>query len=120
MRQNRDNTLSPRVPTVAPDIATPLAQFSPVSEKEEHSIVKKTAQNTCELDPLPTLLLYESFDLLLPALTNIINRSLLSSEVPPEFKTAAVKAPLKKASLDSHGNKKTFSQSRIFHFYHIS
>ena len=101
-------------------IAAPLVQFSPVSEKEVHSIVKKTAQNTCELDPLPTLLLYESFDLLLPALTNIINRSLLSSEVPPEFKTAAVKAPLKKASLDSHGNKKTFSPARIFHVYHIS
>ena len=100
MRQNRDNTLSPRVPTVAPDIATPLAQFSPVSEKEVHNILKKTAQKTCELDPLPTSLLYENTDLLLPALTNIINRSLLSGEVPSEFKTAVVKPLLRKASLD--------------------
>ena len=83
-----------------PDIVTPLVQFSPVSEKEVHNILKKTAQKTCELDPQPTSLLYENIDLLLPALTNIINRSLPSGEVPSEFKTAVVKPLLKKASLD--------------------
>ena len=82
-----------------PDIATPFVQFSPVSEKEVHNILEKTAQKTCELDPLPTSLLYENIDLLLPALTNIINRSLLFGEVPSEFKTAVVKPLLRKASL---------------------
>ena len=74
-----------------PDIATPLVQFSQVLEKEVHSILMKTAKKTRELDPLPTSLLHENTDLFLPALTNIINRSLLSGEVPPEFKTAVVK-----------------------------
>ena len=100
IRQNLDNTPSPHVPTVVPDKAIPLVQFSPVLEKEVHNILKKTAHKTCELDPLPTSLLYENIDLLLPALTNIINRSLLSGEVPSEFKTAVVKLLLKKASLD--------------------
>ena len=83
-----------------PDIATPLVQFSAVSKKEVHNILKKTEQKTCELDPLPTSQLYKNVDIILQALTNIINRSLLSSEVQSEFKTAAVKPLLKKASLD--------------------
>ena len=88
-----------------PDIATPLVQHSPALEKEVHNSFKKTAQKTCELEPLPTLLLYENSDLLLPALTNIINRSLLSGEVPSEFKTDVVKPPLTKASLDPNQMK---------------
>ena len=87
IRQNLDNAPSPHVPAV-------------VSEEEVHNTFKKTAQKTCEFDPLPISLLYENTDLLLPALTNIINRSLLSGEVPSEFKTAVVKLLLKKASLD--------------------
>ena len=76
-----------------PDIATPLVQFSPVLEKEVHNVLKKTAQKTWKLDPLPVLLFYENIDLL-PALTNIINRSLLSGEFPSKFK--------KKLQLSSH------------------
>ena len=106
IRQTLDNTPFTHVPTVVPDIATPLVQFSPVSEKEVHNILKKTAQKTCELDPQPTSLLYENIDLILPALTNIINRSLLSSEVPSEFKTAVVKPLHKKASLNPNQMKK--------------
>ena len=100
IRQTLDNTPFTHVPTVVPDKAIPLVQFSPVLEKEVHNILKKTAHKTCELDPLPTSLLYENIDLLLPALTNIINRSLLFGEVPSEFKTAVVKPLLRTASLD--------------------
>ena len=60
----------------------------------------KTAQKTCQLDPLLTSLLYENIDLLFPALTNTINRLLLSGKVPLEFRTAVVRPLLKKASLD--------------------
>ena len=48
VRQNLDN-ISPHVPTVVPDITTPLVQFSPVSEKEVHNIFKKTAQKLANL-----------------------------------------------------------------------
>ena len=82
-----------------PDKATTLVQFSQVSETEVHNILKKTAQKTCELDPLPTSLLYDNIDLLLPALTNSINRWLLSGEVPSELKTAVVKPQLKRPAL---------------------
>ena len=99
IRQNLDNTPSPHVKTDVPDIKTPLVQFSLVSEKEVHNILKKTAQKTCELDLLQTLVLYENIDLLLPALTNSINRWLLSGEVPSELKTAVVKPQLKRPAL---------------------
>ena len=45
IKQNLDNIPSPHVQTVVPNIATPLVQFSAVSEKEAHSIHKKTAHN---------------------------------------------------------------------------
>ena len=77
MRQNLDNTPLAHVPAVVPDIATPLVQFSSVSEKEVHNVLNQIAQKTCELDLLPISLLYENIYLLLPALTNIENRSLL-------------------------------------------
>ena len=104
IRQNLDNSPYPYVSTVVPDIATALVQFSPVSEKEVHNILKKTAQKTCKLDPLPTSLFYENIDVL-PVLMNIINRLLLSGEVPSEFKTAVVKPLLKKASFDPNQMK---------------
>ena len=59
-----------------------------------------SVSNYTEIEP--KTLLYENTDLLLRA---IINRSLLSGEVPSEFKTAAVKPPLKKASLDPNQRK---------------
>ena len=99
IRQNLDNTPSPHVPTDVSDIKTPLVQFH-WYQKKVHNILKKTVQKPCELDPLPTSLLYENVDLLPPATTNIIIRLLLSGEIPSEFKTTVVKPPLKKAGLD--------------------
>ena len=57
---------------------------------------------SCELDPIPTTLLYENLDILLPTLTNIINTSLTTGIVPPDLKTAIVRPLLKKLSLDKN------------------
>ena len=54
-------------------------------------ILQKTVPKSCDLDPIPTALLYENLDVLLPTITNIINTSLASGFVPPDFKTAIVK-----------------------------
>ena len=56
------------------------------------------------LDPMPTSLFVECLDEL-PAVTHIINSSLVSGVVPPEFKTAIVKPLLKKPSLDYNNLK---------------
>ena len=54
------------------------------------------------LIPIPTKLLYENVDVLLPTITNIINTSLASDVISPDFKTAMVKPLLKKTSLDKN------------------
>ena len=85
---------------------SPLTVFSPVSERYVMDVLKKSAPKTCDLDPLPTSLLYEMLDLVLPALTRIINDSLCSGVFPDVFKTALVKPLLKKPKLDHNELKK--------------
>jgi len=55
---------------------------------------------TCELDCIPTKLLYDSMDIVLPNLTTIINNILISGIVPNCLKKALVRPLLKKPSLD--------------------
>ena len=52
------------------------------------------------LDPIPTWLIKESRSELLPVMTNIINSSLRSSQVPKSMKSAIVTPLLKKSTLD--------------------
>ena len=62
----------------------------------------KVTVRPCELDPIPTTLLYDNLDILLPTITNIINTSLTTGIVPRGLKTAIVKPLLKKPSLDKN------------------
>ena len=54
----------------------------------------------CQLDPLPTWLMIECLDVLLPIFTKIVNLSLSIGEVPSELKHAIIKPLLKKSGLD--------------------
>lgn len=51
----------------------------------------------CSLDPLPSLLMKNCVDVLLPIVTNIVNCSLDSYTVPHVMKEALVRPILKKA-----------------------
>eukprot|EP00745_Piridium_sociabile_P012062 TRINITY_DN18726_c0_g1_i1.p1 TRINITY_DN18726_c0_g1~~TRINITY_DN18726_c0_g1_i1.p1 ORF type:complete len:1158 (-),score=142.61 TRINITY_DN18726_c0_g1_i1:196-3669(-) len=84
---------------------TPLVEFTPVSEDFVRKTILRTAPKSCELDPLPTKLLCNHLDHLLPSITNIMNKSLTTGIVPPEFKTAIVRPLLKKATLDPNNLK---------------
>ena len=79
-----------------------LQTFTPVTEQFVSEIPQKTVPKSCDLDPIPTELLYENLDVLLPTITNIVDTSLASGFVPPDFKTAIVKPLLKKPSLDQN------------------
>ena len=79
-----------------------LQTFTPVTEQFVSEILQKTVPKSCDLDPIPTELLYENLDVLLPTITNIVDTSLASGFVPPDFKTAIVKPLLKKPSLDQN------------------
>jgi hypothetical protein len=82
-------------------LGLPLTAFQPVSESTVREVLNRTAIKTCELDPLPTSLLTELMDDLLPSFTSVINYSLLTGSFPPMFKSAVVRPLLKKPSLDT-------------------
>ena len=77
---------------------SPLTAYHPVSQSTVREVLNKTAIKTCELDPLPSPLLAELIDDLLPSFTSV-NDSLLSV-----FKSAVVR-PLLNKPLDTENLK---------------
>ena len=63
------------------------------------------ACKTCDLDPIPTSLLFDCSDEIVPALTRVVNQSLLSGTFQTVFKHSIVKPLLKKTSLDPNDLK---------------
>ena len=65
-----------------------MSFFTPATVEEVRLIIKNSPTKSCELDPLPTWLLKECLEDLLPAIVNIINRSLETGVMPHAFKQA--------------------------------
>jgi hypothetical protein len=64
-------------------------------------LIKQSATKSCSLDPIPTTILKQCLDGVLPAITNIINTSLSTSNMPDELKEALLSPLLKKVLLDT-------------------
>jgi exonuclease III len=79
-----------------------LTAFEPTTNKEVRGIIMSSSTTSCDLDPIPTWLLKQCTQELLPAITNIVNASLLTGEVPKDFKFAHVRPLLKKTGLDQN------------------
>ena len=79
---------------------TAFAEFQLVTEDFVKTVVQEIPQKSCDLDPIPTSVLYDSLDEIIPIVTSIMNKSMSSGIVPHCFKHALVKPLLKKASLD--------------------
>ena len=83
-----------------PPCSKELVTLEPASEEEIRKLILSSATKSCNLDPLPTWLLKDCLDSLLPAITRIVNLSLSSAEVPADLKEAVVLPLLKKLILD--------------------
>ena len=83
----------------SPSLKCQLINFSPTSTDELSKIPHKIVLKSCILDPLPSALMKEYFEMFLPTLCKIINLSLESGYLPP-LKTAVLTPLLKKPSLD--------------------
>ncbi|KAK7092145.1 hypothetical protein V1264_009742 [Littorina saxatilis] len=81
-------------------VGNSFSVFTPVSEDCVRKLIVKSAKTSCDLDPLPTPLLCDHLDILLPTITRILNESLSTGTVPSDFKKAVIKPLLKKSSLD--------------------
>ena len=77
-----------------------MSTFEPVTEEMVKHVIMKSASNTCSLDSIPTPLLLEILDCLLPSLTALIKSSLSSGLFPQVFKSAVIFPLLKKPILD--------------------
>ena len=78
-----------------------------MSGQERKSVILKSKPTTCSVDPILTSLLFDCLDDLLPALSQIVNDSLLCGSFPSVFKHAVVKSLLRKSTLD-HNNLKNY------------
>ena len=77
-----------------------LSFLQTTTQEEVWKIICKSPSKSCTLDPIPTWIIRDAKNELLPTITDIINASLRSSEVPTSMKSAVVTPLLKKATLD--------------------
>ncbi len=75
--------------------------FCPLTDAEVSKLHLSSHPTTCPLDPIPSHLLQAISPTLLPALTHIINTSLLTGIFPNAFKQARVTPMLKKPTLNT-------------------
>ncbi len=80
---------------------TPIFSFCPLTEVGVSKLLLSSQPTTCPLDPIPSHLLQAISPTLLPALTHIINTSLLTGIFPTTFKQTRVIPLLKKTTLNT-------------------
>ncbi len=80
---------------------TTFSTFKPLSQDDVRKLVMKSKSTTCDLDPLPTSLLKDCLDVILPVLTKMVNLSLQTGVFPNEWKLALVIPLIKKFGLDT-------------------
>ena len=74
----------------AASTALNFVEFNHVTPSEIEKLIKSSPTKSCVSDPLPTSILKECLQVLLPAITNIVNLSLSPSTIPQQFKDAVV------------------------------
>ena len=67
-----------------------LSSFRPCTPVEVRRIVMTSPIKSCSLDPVPTFLVREFIDLLLPYITSMVNASLADGRLPDSQKQSIV------------------------------
>ena len=87
--------------------AATVSSFEKVSQLTVKECILNSAPKSCELDPIPSKLLIECLDYILPSLTDLFNYSPVSGVFPQCIISALVTPILKKRSLD-HSDLNTY------------
>ena len=74
----------PREPVKEEDM---FLSFQPLTGDDVRKLIKQSPNKQCSCDPIPTWLLNECRDSLLPVLTRLLNKSLQIGYFPEEWKT---------------------------------
>ena len=100
---NLDN-MAQGLPALSVDhtLASPpiFCKFSPLTEEKVRKLINSSTKKSCTLDPMPTPLVVDCIDMLLPIITKMINLSLESGLFADDWKFALVLPLLKKPGLD--------------------
>ena len=75
-------------------------EFVILNTNEVRKLVLKSASKSCELDPVPTQLLKQNIEIVLPTITSIINIPLLEGKFTINLKVALLRPLLKKMGLE--------------------
>ena len=76
-------------------------EFVMLNIDEVRKLVVKSASKCCELDPMPTQLLKQNIEIVLPTITRMINISLLEGKFTTNLKEALLRPLLKKMGLET-------------------
>ena len=79
-----------------PEIRSKMNAFERTSEDKIEKLILSSLSKSCDLDPIPTSVLKNSFDILITPITEIINISMETSTFPQNFKQTHVRPLLKK------------------------
>ena len=77
-----------------------LSTYKKNSLEDTKRLIHTAATKSCEIDPIPTVLLKEHINIVAPTIRDIINLSLMSGTMPLQMKEALVRPLLKKPNLD--------------------
>ena len=96
----RASTAGQLSPSIHDTAHSTLSSFRSWMEPEVRRLIKKSPIKSCSPDPIPTFLLLEQIDSMLPFITRMINASLRQGRLPDTQKHAIVTPLLKKPGLD--------------------
>ena len=96
----RDNLADHPLYKPKPTNIQKLDTFKNLSTEDVRKLINKMKTKSCELDVLPTYILKEMLDHLLPTITKIINMSLMQGVFIDKWKNALVRPLLKKKGME--------------------
>ena len=79
---------------------TPFNNFQPISSEGIKKLVLNAPNKTCDNDPIPTKIVKDCINELLPTISNMVNLSLSSGHFPDIWKEGLVRPKLKNANMD--------------------
>ena len=103
VRVSKATTSSSITDREAPQVT--LSEFSQVTSTMIHHVIKALSTKSCPLDPMPTRLLKDHLDLIVPVVTDIVNESLSTGVFPTCLKRSLIRPLLKKQDLDRENLK---------------
>lgn len=74
-----------------------FSEFQHLSEEELLKVIKRCPKKSCMLDPMPTWLVKEHINVLIPTLCRLVNMSFQSGVFPDDLQRAIVTPVLKKS-----------------------